>query len=39
MDAHLVWLEELTKLVNNTINICLTNSKDFLYYVSFFKFL
>ena len=38
-DTHFLWLERLTMLVNNTINIFLKMLNVTLYYVPFIKYL
>ena len=38
-DMHFVWLEALTILVNDTVNIVLIISNIVLYYVPFIKYL
>ena len=37
--THLVWLDALTMLINNPINIFLMNQNIVLYYFSFIKYL
>ena len=38
-DTHLVWLDPLTRPVNNPINIFLINPKIISYHVLFIKYL